>query len=144
MQPRISLITLGVADVGRARRFYEDLGFTAASDSNESVTFFDAGGVVLALFGRAALAADAGIADAPVAFAGIALAHNVAAPADVDSAIKAFAVAGGTIIKEPQPTFWGGYAGYAADLDGHVWEVAHNPFWSFDAAGRVVLPGSPT
>lgn len=139
MQPRLSLITLGVADVARARKFYEALGFKAGSASNESVTFLDAGGVVLALFGRAALAEDAAVADQPTGFAGIALAHNARSEAAVDKALAEAAAAGAKLIKPAGKTFWGGYSGYFADLDGHLWEVAHNPYFTFDADGRVVL-----
>jgi catechol 2,3-dioxygenase-like lactoylglutathione lyase family enzyme len=139
MEPRLSLITLGVADVARARRFYEALGFKAGRASNESVTFLDAGGVVLALFGRASLAEDATVTDKPTGFASIALAHNARSEADVDKAIAEAVAAGGKLIKPAQKTFWGGYAGYFADPDGHLWEVAHNPYFTFDAAGRVVL-----
>lgn len=141
MEPRITLITLGVADIARSRGFYERLGFKASSDSNADVTFLSAGGVALALFGRAALAADAAVENTPVGFSGVALAHNVRSPADVDAAM-AHAKAEGAIIKKPAAaTFWGGYAGYFADPDGHLWEVAHNPFWPLDEDGRVVLPG---
>lgn len=140
MEPRLSLVTLGVADMARARAFYERLGFTASSESNAHVTFFDAGGVVLGLFGRNALAEDAGVADTPPAFSGVSLAHNVRSEADVDRTMQEAAAAGATITKPPQKTFWGGYSGYFADPDGHLWEVAHNPFWQIDAEGRVRLP----
>ena len=139
MEPRLSLITLGVADVPRARKFYEALGFKAGSGSQESVTFFPGGGVVLALFGRAALADDAGVADSAPGFAGIALAHNARSEADVDKALAEAVAAGAKLIKPAGKTFWGGYAGYFADPDGHLWEVAYNPYFTLDAAGRVVL-----
>ncbi|MDP1640297.1 MAG: VOC family protein [Hyphomicrobium sp.] len=139
MEPRLSLITLGVADVARARRFYEALGFTAGRASQESVTFFPAGGVVLALFGRGALAEDAAVADSAPGFSGIALAHNARSEADVDKALAEAVAAGAKLIKPAGKTFWGGYAGYFADPDGHLWEVAHNPYFTLDAAGRVVL-----
>ena len=139
MEPRLSLITLGVADIARARRFYEALGFTAGRASQESVTFFPAGGVVLALFGRAALAEDAAVADSATGFAGIALAHNARSEADVDQALAEAVSAGAKLIKPAGKTFWGGYSGYFADHDGHLWEVAHNPYFTFDAEGRVVL-----
>lgn len=144
MQPRLNLITLGVADVAVARAFYERLGFTASSDSNPSVAFFDAGGVVLALFGYAALAEDARLSPAPAkpAFAGMTLAHNVRSEAEVDAVLNAAVLAGARLVKPAEKTFWGGYAGYFSDPDGYFWEVAHNPFWQLDAAERVVLPGS--
>lgn len=139
MEPRLTLITLGVADVARARAFYEALGFKAARASQESVAFLPAGGVVLALWGRAALAEDAGVAETPTGFAGIALAHNARSEADVDKALAEAAAAGAKLIKPAQKTFWGGYAGYFADPDGHLWEVAHNPYFRLGADGRVEL-----
>jgi predicted lactoylglutathione lyase len=139
MEPRLSLITLGVADVARARRFYETLGFKAGRASNDAVAFLDAGGVVLALWNRAALAEDATVTDKPTGFAGVAVAHNARSEAEVDKVLDEAVAAGGKLIKPAQKTFWGGYAGYFADPDGHLWEVAHNPYFTFDAAGRVVL-----
>jgi catechol 2,3-dioxygenase-like lactoylglutathione lyase family enzyme len=143
MEPQLSLITLGVADVARARKFYEALGFTAGRASQDSVTFLDAGGVVLALFGRAALAKDAGVADSAPgftpSFSGIALAHNARSETGVDTALAEAVAAGAKLIKPAGKTFWGGYSGYFADPDGHLWEVAHNPYFTLDADGRVVL-----
>lgn len=140
MEPRLSLVTLGVSDVARARAFYEALGFRASSDSNESVTFIRAGGVVLSLFGREALAKDAGVPNSQPGFSGIVLAHNVAREDEVASVLDEAARAGGTIVKPAQDTFWGGHAGHFADPDGHLWEVAHNPFFPLDAEGKVMLP----
>lgn len=140
MQPRLNFVTLGVADVARARAFYEKLGFRASSASNPSVTFFDAGGVVLALFGRGALAEDSKVADSAPGFSGVAIAHNVASEAEVDAALREAVAAGAKLLKPGQKAFWGGYSGYFADPDGHVWEVAFNPFFPLDAAGRVQLP----
>ncbi|HUJ37077.1 MAG TPA: VOC family protein [Hyphomicrobium sp.] len=139
MEPRLSLVTLGVSDVRRSRVFYEALGFKAGRASEESVTFFPAGGVVLALFGRSALAEDATVADSKPGFSGVALAHNARSEGDVDKALKEAVAAGAKLIKPAGKTFWGGYAGYFADPDGHLWEVAHNPYFRFDAEGRVVL-----
>jgi catechol 2,3-dioxygenase-like lactoylglutathione lyase family enzyme len=139
MEPRLSLITLGVSDIARARRFYEALGFTAGRASQESVTFFPAGGVVLALFGRGALAEDAGVADSVPGFSGVAVAHNARSEADVDQALAEAVAAGAKFVKPAGKTFWGGYSGYFADPDGHLWEVAHNPYFTLDAEGRVVL-----
>jgi catechol 2,3-dioxygenase-like lactoylglutathione lyase family enzyme len=139
MEPRLSLVTLGVADVARSRAFYEALGFAAARQSEAAVTFFDAGGVVLALFGRAALAEDAGVADSEPGFSGIALAHNARSEADVDAVLSEAAKAGAKIIKPAGKAFWGGYSGYFADPDGHVWEVAYNPYFPLDEHGRVQL-----
>ena len=143
MQPRLSLITLGVADVARARAFYEALGFKAGRASQASVTFLDAGGVVLALFGRASLAEDAGVADSTPdvtpSFVGIALAHNARSEADVDKALSEAVGAGAKLIKAAEKTSWGGYSGYFADPDGHLWEVAHNPYFTLLPDGRVAL-----
>ena len=140
MRPSVSLITLGVEDMARARTFYEALGFAASSQSNANVTFFRAGGVVLALFGRQALADDAKVANAKPGFAGVTLAHNVGSTAEVDAVMVEAEKAGARITKPAGATFWGGYAGYFADPDGHLWEVAHNPFWPLLDDGRVDLP----
>jgi uncharacterized protein len=139
MEPRLSLVTLGVGDVSRWRVFYEALGFKAGRASEESVTFFPAGGVVLALFGRSALAEDATVADSKPGFSGVALAHNARSERDVDKALKEAVAAGAKLIKPAGKTFWAGYAGYFADPDGHLWEVGHNPYFGFDAEGRIVL-----
>jgi catechol 2,3-dioxygenase-like lactoylglutathione lyase family enzyme len=139
MEPRLTLITLGVADVARARKFYEALGFKAGRASQESVAFLAAGGVVLSLFGRAALAEDATVPDSAPGFSGIALAHNARSEADVDKALAEAVAAGAKLIKPAAKTFWGGYSGYFADPDGHLWEVAHNPHFTLGADGRVAL-----
>lgn len=136
----MSFITLGVGDVGRARRFYEALGFKASSASQADVAFFDARGVVLALFGRAALAEDAAVIAGGPGFSGVALAHNVNSEADVDEVLRDAVAAGAKLLKPGQKAFWGGYSGYFADPDGHLWEVAFNPFMPLDADGRVRLP----
>ena len=140
MEPRITLVTLGVADVAASRAFYSALGFKPSADSNENVTFMNAGGVALALFGRAALAADAGVENSAPVFSGVTLAHNVRNPAEVDRVMAEAQAVGATVTKSAAATFWGGYAGYFADLDGHLWEVAHNPFWPLDERGQVKLP----
>ena len=141
MDQRLSMVTLGVAEVGRARRFYCDgLGWRESAAGTDDVAFIDSGGVVLGLYGRAALAADAGVADDGGGFSGVALAHNVADKPLVDRVMAEAVTAGGRLVKRPQETEWGGYSGYFADPDGHLWEVAHNPFWPFDEAGRVILP----
>ncbi len=140
MRLQLSLLTLGVDDVQRARRFYEAMGLRASSESKAEVTFFQLGGVVLALFGRASLAADAHVPDSASGFSGVAMAWNVASVAQVDEALARAVESGGRLIKPGQKVFWGGYSGYFADPDGHLWEVAHNPFWSLDASGRVTLP----
>lgn len=140
MEARLSLVTLGVADIVRARRFYEALGFVASAHSQPSVTFFSAGGVVLSLFGRAELARDAEVVDSPSGFSGIALAHNCRSEAEVDQALSDAVAAGARLVKPAQKVFWGGYCGYFADPDGHLWEVAYNPFWPLDADGKIELP----
>lgn len=140
MEPRITLITLGVANVAEARAFYERLGFVASPASQDQVAFFDAGGVVLGLFEREALAHDANIADSKPAFSGVALAHNCASEQAVERALADAQRAGAEILKPAQKVFWGGYSGYFADPDGHIWEVAFNPFWPLDGKGKVVLP----
>lgn len=140
MTPCITLVTLGVADVARARAFYESLGFVASAASQPSVCFMQAGGVVLSLFGRAALAEDAQVADSKPGFSGVTLAQNVASETEVDARLALAVRCGGTLRKPGQSVFWGGYSGYFSDPDGHLWEVAYNPFFPLDAEGRVVLP----
>ncbi len=137
---RMSLVTLGVKDLAGATAFYEAMGLQRRMKNAEGVAFFDAGGVVLALFGREALAKDAGIENSEPAFSGIALAYNVPTEAEADLVLKAAAQAGGKILKKAERVFWGGYSGYFADPDGHIWEVAHNPGFSFDDHGQVVVP----
>lgn len=130
MHPRISMITLGVSDVARAALFYEKgLGFPRMASPPE-VAFFTLNGTWLGLFGREALAADAGVRLREPGYNSFALAHNVETEADVDALFADAASAGATLVKPPAKTDWGGYSGYFADLDGHLWEVAHNPhFW---------------
>lgn len=140
MQPRIHLVTLGVAEVAAAAAFYERLGLRRSAQSNDQVVFFPLGPVVLGLFGRAALAADATMPDGPVGFSGVTLAFNQPDRAAVDAVMAEAEAAGARIVKPAHEVFWGGYSGYFADPDGHLWEVAHNPFWSFDEAGSVRLP----
>ncbi len=140
MKLRLSLVTLGVADIARARAFYEALGLEAGAMSNESVVFFDMDGVILALYGREALAADARLAADGEGFAGVTLAWNLESEAAVDAAFAAALAAGGSAVKPPEKVFWGGYSGYVRDLDGHLWEVAHNPFFPLDAKGVTHLP----
>ena len=141
MNPRITVVTLGVSDVARSRRFYcEGLGFTASSASNPHVVFIDAGGVVLGLYSRDALAEDAQLPAEGSGFGGITLARNLPSKAEVDAALLVAEKAGAKILKTAREVFWGGYSGYFADPDGHPWEVAYNPHWSLDAAGGVILP----
>jgi uncharacterized protein len=145
MEQRVSLITLGVADLGRSLAFYEQLGWRG-QELDETV-FFQAGGQAVVLWARDKLAADAGIDDDGTGtFGGIALAHNVASPEEVDRVVSAVGSAGGTVTKAPTETFYGGYAAYFRDPDGHVWEVAHNPGFTLGADGTLTLPdfGSAT
>ena len=135
----LSLVTLGVADYARAKSFYEALGWWAALDLEETA-FFQANGVVVVLWSRERLAADLGVADEGARWGGIALAHNVGSREEVHEVIEAARRAGGEIAREPAETFYGGYAGAFRDLDGHVWEVAHNPGFGLADDGSVVLP----
>ena len=140
LAPRLSLVTLGVSDVGRARAFYEALGWRASSASGPEVAFFQLGGVVLAVWGRDALADDANVSPAGDGFRGFALAHNVESEARVDAVLAHAVASGARLLKAGRKTEWGGYSGYFADPDGHIWEVAHNPGFPLDDEGRVVLP----
>ena len=137
---RLHLVTLGVDDIGRAARFYEALGMKRHMKSADGVAFFDAGGVVLSLYGRDALSSDAGLDDPPRGSGSATLAFNVESERAVEQALDAAAKAGGKILKPAYRVFWGGTIGYFADPDGHVWEVAHNPQFPFDERGRIVLP----
>ena len=141
MEPRLTLLTLGTADLARSRAFYQALGFRESSASTAEVAFLDAGGVVLALWGHADLAADAGMPPDPTpTFRGTALAHNVREREEVAKILAEAEAAGGRIVKPAADTPWGGHAGYFADPDGHLWEIAWNPFWPLDEDGRVHLP----
>ncbi|WP_083220324.1 VOC family protein [Hoeflea olei] len=140
-QSRITMITLGVADIAASTAFYEKLGFRRSSASNDSVTFFHMKGTVLGLFGRDALAEDAGLAPtARQPFEGMALAHNLGSPSEVDEAWEFTVGCGATPVKKPHAVFWGGYSGYFADPDGHLWELAHNPFADLGEDGHMMLP----
>ena len=140
----LTVVTLGVRDLSRAATFYRGLGWASAEPPTEGVTFFHlAGGLVLALWGRADLARDAGVPDEGEGFRASSLAINVRAPAEVDALVARAASLGARVVKPPQATFWGGYAGYFEDLDGHLWEVAHNPFWTLDDEGRVTRLAPP-
>jgi hypothetical protein len=139
MEQRVSLVTLGVADIERSRQFYEDgLGWKRGN-TEEGVVFFQLPGSILALWSRASLAEDAGLSATGSGFSGIALAYNARSREDVDAVLAEAEAAGARILKRAAETVWGGYSGYFADPDDHIWEVAHNPFWSVDEAGRVAL-----
>lgn len=128
MQPRISMITLGVSDLERAIRFYEQgLGFPRR-ESPPTVAFFTLNGTWLGLYGREALAEDAQVAAEGSGFRGVTLSHNLSSAAEVDAAMQQALEAGAQLVKTPQTVFWGGYSGYFADPDGHLWELAYNPF----------------
>jgi hypothetical protein len=136
---RVTLITLGVDDLARAHAFYEALGWVPAA-APEGVVFFQMNGAVLGLFGRADLAKDQGRPDAPLGTGAMTLAQNFDTEAEVGAAYAAALAAGATALKAPQKVFWGGYSGYFADPDGHVWELAMNPFWPLGADGSLTLP----
>jgi uncharacterized protein len=138
MEQRLSVVTLGVADLERARRFYEALGWQRGN-SHAEVVFFQLNGMVLSLWGRRELAADAGLAERPDGFGGIVLAYNARGRDEVESVLAEAERAGARILKPAQEAFWGGYYGHFADPDGHVWEVAWNPEWELSASGDVRL-----
>lgn len=141
MDARLSLVTLGVADLGRALAFYRSaLGWRPSSASVGDVSFFQLGGVVLALYPRPLLAADARVADPPPGFGGITLAQNVRTRDDVDRTLADAARAGATILKPAEDAKWGGRSGYFADPDGHPWEIAWNPGFPMDEDGTIRLP----
>ena len=138
MEQRLSLVTLGVADLDRARRFYEALGWRRSNKEAE-VVFFQAGGMVLALWSRDSLAEDARVPAAGSGFRGIALAYNTRTRDEVDTVLAEAKAAGAEILKPGEDAFWGGYTGYFADPDGHLWEVAWNPDWTITEDGRTRL-----
>jgi uncharacterized protein len=138
MKQRVSLITLGVADVGRARGFYEALGWTTGAEPSDDVVFFQAGEMILALWDRARLAEDSCVEDSG-GWGGVTPALNLGSPAEVDAAIEEARAAGARIGREPAETFWGGYSAVFLDSDGHPWEIAHNPHWRLDEDGGVHL-----
>jgi catechol 2,3-dioxygenase-like lactoylglutathione lyase family enzyme len=140
-EPRISLITLGVADIARARTFYETgLGWRASTASQDDVVFIQLGGLALALYARRLLAEDAGVPDDGAGFRAITLAHNVREPGQVDALLALAEAAGGHITRPAQQAFWGGRTGYFADPDGHLWEVAWNPHFALAEDGALRLP----
>jgi catechol 2,3-dioxygenase-like lactoylglutathione lyase family enzyme len=136
---RVSLVTLGVADLARAREFYEALGWESAAEPDAEVVFFRAGGIVVALWSRSALSEDSGVRDGG-GWGGVTLAHNVRSPQEVDAVLAGAEKAGATIARAASETFWGGYSGVFVDPDGHPWEVAHNPHWTIADDGSVILP----
>jgi len=141
VEARINIVTLGVSDLQRARKFYEEgLGWKASSASQDTIVFFQLGGIVLALYPRGLLADDATVLADGSGFRGITLAHNARAKEDVAGILKIAEAAGGKIVKPAQDVFWGGHSGYFADPDGHLWEVAWNPHFKLNQRGEVELP----
>ena len=136
MDQRVSLITLGVADLARSRAFYEALGWSSGAAPDDDVVFFQAGGMIVALWGREQLANDSGVEDGG-GWGGVTLAYNVRTPEEADTLIGQARAAGARIAREPGTTFWGGYSGIFIDPDGHPWEVAHNPFWTINPDGSI-------
>ncbi len=138
MKQRLNVITLGVTDLERARRFYEALGWKTGANPGDDVVFFQTGEMVVALWDRARLAEDSAVEDAP-GWGGVTLAVNFDSRAEVDAVTEEARAAGAQIGREPAETFWGGYSAVFIDLDGHPWEVAHNPHWTVTADGGVKL-----
>jgi catechol 2,3-dioxygenase-like lactoylglutathione lyase family enzyme len=142
VEQRLSLVTLGVADLRRAKAFYEALGWRGQEDGGGDVVFFQAGGTIVSLWGREQLAEDSVVADGG-GWGGITLAHNVRSPEEVDAVLAEAERAGATIARPGAATFWGGYSGVFHDPDGHPWEVAHNPYWTLADDGSVSLEPPP-
>jgi catechol 2,3-dioxygenase-like lactoylglutathione lyase family enzyme len=140
MEQRISIVTLGVADLTRSREFYERLGWRRSMSKAEGIVFFQAGGMALALYPRHELAKDAQIAAAVHGFGGITLAYNARTRQEVDSVLAEAKGAGATLLKPAQEAFWGGYSGYFSDPDDFVWEVAWNPFFPIAEDGAIRIP----
>jgi predicted lactoylglutathione lyase len=139
MEQRISLITLGVSDLAQARGFYEGVGWTTAASPDDDIVFFQAGGMVIALWDRAKLAEDSAVSDNG-GWGGTTLAICLRSRDEVDRVMEQAREAGGKVGREPAETFWGGYSGLFIDPDGHPWEVAHNPDWTIEDDGSVTLP----
>ena len=137
---RVTLITLGVENIAQSRQFYQNIGWIAHQTSQEGIVFFQMSGLVLGLFGRSALAADQGRADATLGTGAMTLAINYQTVKAVDQAFATAVKAGAQPLKPPQKVFWGGYSGYFSDPDKHVWEIAMNPFWTLQEDGRLTLP----
>jgi predicted lactoylglutathione lyase len=138
LEQRLSLVTLGVADLKRARAFYEALGWKSGAAPADDVVFFQTGGMIVALWGRDQLAEDTGVDD-PGGWGGVTLAYNTRSPEEVDAVIVEAERAGARIPRHGAETFWGGYSGVFVDPDGHAWEVAHNPHWTIENDGSVRL-----
>jgi uncharacterized protein len=139
MDQRLSLITLGISDLDRAKKFYEALGWKSGAAPEDDVVFFQAGGMIVALWDRAKLAEDSAVTEGS-GWGGITLAYNTRSAKEVDDVIEEARAAGATIGREPGETFWGGYSAVFIDPDGYPWEVAHNPNWTIEKDGAVTLP----
>jgi uncharacterized protein len=139
VEQRLSLITLGVSDLARARSFYEGLGWTTGAEPDDDVVFFQAGPMVVALWDRGKLAEDSEVSDSG-GWGGVTLAYNTRSAEEVDTVIEEARKAGAKIGREPGETFWGGHSGIFIDPDGHPWEVAHNPRWTIADDGALKLP----
>lgn len=141
MRPKINLITLGVRDFEKSVQFYEHgLGWKKSSASTGDMAVFSLGGVALSLYPRHLLAEDATVKDEPTGFSGLTLSHNTRSESEVDEVLKKVASLGATIVKPAQKVFWGGYSGYFKDINGHLFEVAYNPFWKLNENDDLVLP----
>lgn len=141
MRQKFNLITLGVCDIHKALEFYErGLGWIKSSESTEDMIFFPLGGMVLGLYPRNLLAEDAQLQEQGSGFSGISICYNAKSESEVDTVIEEVKKLGAEIVKPAQKVFWGGYSGYFKDLDGHLFEVAFNPFWEFDEKDNVILP----
>jgi predicted lactoylglutathione lyase len=138
VEQRVSLVTLGVRDLARAKAFYEALGWTTGTAPADDVVFFQAGGMIVGLWGRDQLAEDTAVTDSG-GWGGVTLAYNARSPAEVDAVLDEVRAAGGTVTREGGETFWGGYSGAFVDTEGHPWEVAHNPHWTVHDDGSVSL-----
>jgi len=138
VEQRVSLVTLGVRDLARSRAFYEALGWTTGAGPEDDIVFFQAGGLIVGLWGRDDLAADSGVEDGG-GWGGITLAHNVRSPEEVDAVLAEADKAGAAIPRYGAETFWGGYSGVFLDPDGHPWEIAHNPGWTLAGDGSIRL-----
>lgn len=140
MNQHLHLVTLGVKDFQQSKKFYtETLGWKPSSNSNDDITFFQAGGVILSIYQREKLAEDALVSPDGEGFAGFTLAYNARSESEVDEIMRDLKSKGVKILKEPQKVFWGGYSSYFADPDGNCWEVAYNPFFPFDERGNLKL-----
>jgi uncharacterized protein len=140
MEQRLSIVTLGVADLVRSREFYERLGWKRSMANSDGIVFFQSGGIAIALYPREELAKDANVSVEGHGFGGITLAHNARSREDVDSVLAEAQAAGARVLKPAQDVFWGGYSGYFADPDGFLWEIVWNPFFPLAANGAIQIP----